>query len=89
MGEGLDLLGILLRRKWLIALGAVVGLGLGILYYSRQPTVYQSAAQMLIQEKNSSPLPIEGFEDQLFSGGGRYVSVDYWLNLHFGRNSQG
>ena len=71
MGEGLDLLGILLRRKWLIALGAVVGLGLGILYYSRQPTVYQSAAQMLIQEKNSSPLPIEGFEDQLFSGGGR------------------
>lgn len=24
----------------------------------------------------------------LFSGGGRYVSVDYWLNLHFGRDSQ-
>lgn len=24
----------------------------------------------------------------LFTGGGRYVSVDYWLNLHFGRNQQ-
>lgn len=25
----------------------------------------------------------------LFTGGGKFVSVDYWLNLHFGRNQAG
>jgi len=39
------------RRKWLLALGAVVGLALGSLYYARQIPLYQSTAQLMVVQK--------------------------------------
>lgn len=41
-------LGIGTRHKWLIAVCAAIGLGLGMLHYSRQPAVYSSSAQLIV-----------------------------------------
>lgn len=42
---------IVWRRKWLVALGATVGLLIGALYYAQCAPVYESAAQLLIVKK--------------------------------------
>jgi succinoglycan biosynthesis transport protein ExoP len=39
------------RRKWLVALGLVVGLMIGGLYYTQCVPVYESAAQVLVVKK--------------------------------------
>jgi succinoglycan biosynthesis transport protein ExoP len=56
------------RHKSLVALGVVVGLTLGILYYSQRPPVYQSAAQVLVVKKRpdvagvvGQPIPVEDY----------------------------
>lgn len=56
---GFDTVGFLMRRKWLIVFGVIVGLSLGYLYYVKQPAVYQSAGRVLVQ-KQSAQLPISG-----------------------------
>ncbi|MBX3439366.1 MAG: polysaccharide biosynthesis tyrosine autokinase, partial [Planctomycetaceae bacterium] len=57
--QGLDVVGFLLRRKWLIVFGLVVGLSLGYLYFVRQPEVFQSIGQVLVVKQMPS-LPITG-----------------------------
>jgi capsular exopolysaccharide synthesis family protein len=48
------------RRRWLVLLGAVVGLVLGALVYAQRPPVYQSSAQVLVVKKRSDTLPVAG-----------------------------
>src|SRR5207247_9225779 len=62
---GPDLLTIAWRRKSIIALGCVVGLALGYLYFLKRPAVYQSAAQLLVVKKRPAALPIQGIEGQV------------------------
>jgi polysaccharide biosynthesis transport protein len=52
---GFDLWGAVTRRKWLMIFGAAVGLGLGYLYFSREPAVFESAARIIVQRKHSPP----------------------------------
>ena len=55
-GDGIDL-AMILRRKWWILLGGVIGAVLAAVQYARTPPVYESTGQILIQEKERiSPL---------------------------------
>jgi polysaccharide biosynthesis transport protein len=51
--QGFDILKVLWRWKWLPVLGAMIGTGLGYLYFSKQPAQYQAAA--LVQVVDSLP----------------------------------
>lgn len=51
--QGFDILKVLWRWKWLPILGAMIGTGLGYLYFSKQPQQYQATA--LIQVVDSLP----------------------------------
>ena len=51
--QGFDILKVLWRWKWLPILGAMVGTGVGYLYFSKQPAEYQAAA--LVQVISSLP----------------------------------
>jgi capsular exopolysaccharide synthesis family protein len=53
-----NLLKIAWLRKWLVALGLILGVIGGSLYYAEQPEVYASRAQLLVVKKNSDALPI-------------------------------
>ncbi|MFV1966090.1 MAG: polysaccharide biosynthesis tyrosine autokinase [Pirellulaceae bacterium] len=46
------------RRKWIVFLFLVSGLGLGYLYFLRQPPVFSTSAQILLVE--ATDLPING-----------------------------
>ena len=43
-GDRVDLWGLLVRRKWLILVGTVIGLVLGALHYARTKPTYESRA---------------------------------------------
>jgi polysaccharide biosynthesis transport protein len=49
------------RRKWIVVLAVVIGLGLGYLYFLRETPVYQSTAQILLVQRQAK-LPIEGLD---------------------------
>ena len=49
------------RRKWMVLVFALIGLGLGYLFFLRQTPVYQSIARVLIV-KEGVKLPIQGVE---------------------------
>ncbi len=51
--QGFDILKVLWRWKWLPILGAMIGTGVGYLYFSKQPAEYQAAA--LVQVISSLP----------------------------------
>jgi len=51
------------QRKWMLAVGGTLGLVLGLLYYARQPPVYQSSAQVLVVKKQPD-LPIQGVDSR-------------------------
>ena len=53
--QGFDIVQILWRWKWLPIMGSLVGAGLGLLYFSRQPATFE--AQALVQLVNSAPTP--------------------------------
>jgi capsular exopolysaccharide synthesis family protein len=58
------------RHKTLVILGVVVGLVLGVLYYSQQAPVYQSGAQVLVIKKSPAfslpgSDPVGGYDDFL------------------------
>lgn len=55
------ILGFLWQRKWIIACGPILALGLGYLYYSRQPAVYESSAQVLLIHQRAD-LPVDKIE---------------------------
>ena len=50
-----DIVQILWRWKWLPILGAILGAGLGFLYFSQQPATYEAVA--MVQVVNSMPMP--------------------------------
>ncbi|QDV68874.1 Tyrosine-protein kinase YwqD [Rosistilla carotiformis] len=63
-----DYVGMLWRRKWLLLFGALLGVGIGYLWYTKQPPVYQSSAEVQIIAPNAAKnMPIEGFEYQAAS----------------------
>ncbi len=47
---------LILRRKWLLLFGLAVGIGLGYLYFTQQPPVYRTVAQILVTP-NRAPVP--------------------------------
>jgi capsular exopolysaccharide synthesis family protein len=55
-----DLWGMVIRRKWLILLGAVIGPALGYLYAVQRQPVFQSDAQVLVVRKRMDALPVQG-----------------------------
>lgn len=56
---------IALRRKSLIALGAVLGALLGALYYFQATAIYKSSAQILVVKKHPETLPITGMDQRI------------------------
>ncbi|MEZ6088714.1 MAG: Wzz/FepE/Etk N-terminal domain-containing protein [Pirellulaceae bacterium] len=61
----IDYLGVLWRQRLLLLFGTVLGLGLGYLWYTKQPPVYRSQAEIQITSPNTSQnLPIEGLAMQ-------------------------
>ena len=64
---GVDVWGILARRKWLVILGMILGLGLGYIYLLQADPVYESIAQVLIEEKRAPSIPITGFDTQFLT----------------------
>ena len=60
---GNNILGVAYARKLLILCVALLGSGLGYLYFLRCPPVYQSSAQVLIIKKDSG-LPVQGMEQK-------------------------
>ena len=56
-GSAFNPLQVALRHKSLLALGGVVGLVLGALYYAQRTPVYQSSAQLIVIKKQGNPLP--------------------------------
>ena len=51
--QGFDILKVLWRWKWLPILGAMIGTGVGYLYFSKQPAEYQATA--LVQVVSTLP----------------------------------
>ena len=49
--SGFDFWGVLNRRKWLVFLGLVCGMGLGTLFYAKSEVVYESTANVKIEPK--------------------------------------
>jgi capsular exopolysaccharide synthesis family protein len=58
--SGLDLWGMIGRRKWLIILGMVLGLAIGYLYIVQRAPVYQADAQVLVVRKRLDAFPVQG-----------------------------
>jgi len=52
-----DFWGILDRRKWIVFLGLITGIGLGVLYYYQTPILYKSTAKIRIAPRN--PITIQ------------------------------
>ncbi len=55
-----NILQIMLQHKWLIVLGAALGLVGGILVYAQKQPVYQSNASILVVKRSSDALPVSG-----------------------------
>jgi capsular exopolysaccharide synthesis family protein len=60
-----DFLGVVRRRKSLVALGLVTGLVIGTLYYVQQSPVYRSDAQVLVIKKQPDAMPLTGADSRL------------------------
>ncbi|MFT5304231.1 MAG: succinoglycan biosynthesis transport protein ExoP, partial [Mariniblastus sp.] len=53
-----DFWGVLNRRKWLVFLGLVSGMGLGALYDAQCDTIYESVAKIKIEPKDPLFIPM-------------------------------
>lgn len=60
--SGIPLLEVIWRRKLLIILFVVLGLGCGYWYYMEAPRVYQSSAVVLVKERQAAPLTTTNIE---------------------------
>ena len=69
--EFFDFWGLVSRRKWIVFLGILVGLGLGYLYHTRADIVYRCKAKVMIQPKSSTKV----IDDR--NRGGPPVSEEY------------
>ena len=65
--QGVDVWGILSRRKWLVIMGFVLGIGLGYIYLLQASPVYESTAQVLIEDKKPPTIPLTGVDNQLMT----------------------
>jgi capsular exopolysaccharide synthesis family protein len=65
--------GLLWRRKWLVALGALVGLSMGYLYFARAEKIFESVAEILIEDRRPQ-LPTDNRND--FDNGVEVVRRD-------------
>ena len=63
--SGFDFWGVLNRRKWLVFLGLVCGMGLGTLFYAKSHVVYESVAYVKIEPKDRF-VPINNGSNGLF-----------------------
>ncbi len=63
--QGVDVWGILSRRKWLVIMGLILGTGLGYIYLLQASPVYESLAQVLIEDKKPPTIPLTGVDNQL------------------------
>ncbi len=60
---GLDILGMLRRRKWFIVLGLAVGLGFGYYMVTQAVEIFESRASVLIRNKKSVATNSRVFQD--------------------------
>ncbi len=56
-----DFWGILDRRKWIVFLGLLAGIGLGVLYYYQTPILYKSTAKIRIAPRNPINIQLHRF----------------------------
>jgi len=64
--ENVHLLEIAWRRKWLLVIGATVGLMVGALYYAQESPVYESMAEVLVIKKGTASATTQGLSAQTF-----------------------
>jgi capsular exopolysaccharide synthesis family protein len=62
---GPSLLTVAWRRKGLVAIGLVLGVVLGSLYYSQQLPKYQSSADLVVWKRRSDPIQMSGQDSRL------------------------
>ena len=60
--QSIDVWGIVWRRKWLIIVFAIVGVGLGYIYMLQATPIYESSAQILIENRKPPAIPISGVD---------------------------
>ena len=58
--QGINIVRMLFRRKWLIVFATLVGAGLGYLSYAQEPEVYESSARILVVRQDTRDAPLEG-----------------------------
>lgn len=58
-----DIWGLLSRRKWIIVIMGLIGLGAGFLYYYQADRIYQSEAKISIEPKNKIALKTTNSDD--------------------------
>jgi capsular exopolysaccharide synthesis family protein len=65
----LDLLGIMWRRKWIVACVVIISAALGYLYYLQATRIYRSTARILLIKKESNPVtPTENRRESAYGG---------------------
>lgn len=76
-----------LQKWWLLAILAGIGIGIGLLYYSRQKPRYEAACNFILEEKQSGMGNLGGIASQFgfdlggLSGGGGIYSGDNILEI--------
>jgi polysaccharide biosynthesis transport protein len=60
-----NLLQVLAQHRWLVVLGAVVGLVGGLLSYAQRQPIYQSNASVLVVKKRSDALQVAGGDPRM------------------------
>ena len=92
-GEAFDFFGVLNRRKWLVFLGLVTGMGLGGLYHANSPLVYESTANIRIEPKaprifnvSGSEAMLPSSEDDILTRHDRMIGQDFLVRLCLEKN---
>ncbi|MDG2383985.1 MAG: polysaccharide biosynthesis tyrosine autokinase [Pirellulaceae bacterium] len=65
--QGIDVVGILLRRKWIIIMMMMLGVGLGYIYLLQASPVYESLSQVLIEDKKPPSIALSGIDNQFMN----------------------
>jgi capsular exopolysaccharide synthesis family protein len=81
MPSGPSLWEVLWHRKSYIALGVVIGLALGVLYYSMAARSYETSAQILVLKKRPDK-PISASGSTNTGGAASVVQADDFLDTH-------
>jgi len=78
-----DFWGIVSRRKWLIFLGLIIGMGLGALYHAQCETIFKSEARVKIEPKKSVFFRVRREGDYVpdMGGGARHDQLINQFNI--------